>query len=119
MSEASSATGDELTVGTRRIALDRDGFLEDFTAWDRDVAAALAAAEGIELTAAHWEVLEALRRFYSEFQQSPAMRALVRYVGRELGEEKGTSRYLLGLFPGSPARRGSRIAGLPRPEHCL
>lgn len=109
----------ELAVGERRIALDRDGFLEDFSAWDRDVALALAVAEGIALTAAHWEIIDALRSFYIEFQQSPPMRALVRYVGRELGEEKGTSRYLLALFPGSPARRGSRIAGLPRPEHCL
>lgn len=109
----------ELLVGGRLIHLDRDGFLEDFHAWDPEVAAAIAADEGIELTAAHWEVLELLRRFYLEFQQSPAMRALVRYVGAELGEEKGNSRYLLALFPGSPARRGSRIAGLPRPEHCL
>lgn len=114
-----SASAPELAVGDRRLALDPDGFLCDFAAWDRDVAAALAHAEGITLTDAHWEILELLRRFYSEFQQSPAMRALVKYVSRELGEAKGNSRYLLALFPGSPARRGSRIAGLPRPEHCL
>ncbi|MGB1139001.1 MAG: TusE/DsrC/DsvC family sulfur relay protein, partial [Luminiphilus sp.] len=27
--------------------------------------------------------------------------------------------YLMGLFPGSPARVGSRIAGLPKPKNCL
>ncbi|MEE3018855.1 MAG: TusE/DsrC/DsvC family sulfur relay protein, partial [Pseudomonadota bacterium] len=27
--------------------------------------------------------------------------------------------YLMSLFPGSPARVGSRIAGLPKPKNCL
>jgi tRNA 2-thiouridine synthesizing protein E len=43
----------------------------------------------------------------------------VSLVRRELGEEKGRSVYLLTLFPGSPAKLAARIAGLPRPEHCL
>ena len=27
--------------------------------------------------------------------------------------------YLMSLFPGSPAKLGSKIAGLPKPENCL
>lgn len=108
-----------LHLAARRVQLDSDGFLEDFDAWDREVATAIAALEGIELTSAHWEILTLLRQFYADYQQSPAMRALVKYTAQRLDSDKGTSRYLLGLFPGSPARRASRIAGLPRPEHCL
>ena len=48
-----------------------------------------------------------------------AMRALVSLARRTLGPGKGRSVYLLGLFPGSPARVAAKIAGLPRPEHCL
>jgi len=47
------------------------------------------------------------------------MRPLVKFVGQELGKDKGNSMYLLTLFPGSPAKLGSKIAGLPKPENCL
>jgi tRNA 2-thiouridine synthesizing protein E len=101
------------------IVTDDDGFLADFNAWNRTVAATFARAEQIELTAAHWEIIEALRDFYRRYEQSPAMRPLVKYVGQQLGKEKGNSIYLLQLFPGSPAKLVSKIAGLPRPENCL
>ncbi|MEQ8263362.1 TusE/DsrC/DsvC family sulfur relay protein [Pseudohaliea sp.] len=99
--------------------LDKDGFLRDSSDWNRDVAAALAAEEGIALDKAHWEVLELLRRYYATYDSSPAMRALVKYCRQELGADKGTSLYLLKLFPGSPAKVGARLAGLPRPANCL
>jgi tRNA 2-thiouridine synthesizing protein E len=79
----------------------------------------LAAEEGIKLTPAHWEALDLLRSFYLEFGESPANRALVNWVKRHEGADKGNSIYLMHLFPGSPARIGSRIAGLPKPKNCL
>lgn len=101
------------------IATDADGFLADFDSWNEDVAHAFAAAEHVELGTAHWEILHLLRDFYREYEQSPAMRPLVKYVGQRLGKDKGNSIYLMQLFPGSPAKIASRIAGLPRPENCL
>lgn len=101
------------------IALDNDGFLLNLEDWNAEVAQQLATTEGIELTAAHWEVLNALRDFYHEFQLSPAMRPLVRYLKPLLGAEKANSIYLLQLFPQSPAKLAAKIAGLPRPENCL
>jgi len=83
------------------------------------VAQQIAAGEGIELTQAHWELLNLLRDYYAEFDSSPAMRALVKYCALKLGKEKGRSIYLMSLFPGSPAKLGSKIAGLPKPENCL
>ena len=100
-------------------AFDKEGFLREMGDWSPAVAEQIAAAEGLELTAAHWEVIELLRSFYEEFDSSPAMRALVKYCRQKLGEEKGRSIYLLSLFPGSPAKIGSKIAGLPKPENCL
>lgn len=100
-------------------ARDPDGFLLDHTAWNEDVARAFAAEEGISLEQAHWEVLALLREYHATHAHVPAMRALVSLVRRRLGTEKGNSMYLLNLFPGSPARIAARIAGLPKPEHCL
>ena len=98
---------------------DENGFLSDTDRWSDDIAQAFAAQEGIALTDAHWEVLSLLRKYFQAFGDSPANRALVNYTKQQLGADKGNSLYLMGLFPGSPARVGSRIAGLPKPKNCL
>jgi len=103
----------------RSIELDREGFLLDLNDWSEAVAEALAANEGLTLTPDHFEVIHALRRFHAQFQLSPAMRPLVKYIGQQLGADKGNSMYLLKLFPGSPAKLASKIAGLPKPDNCL
>lgn len=101
------------------VETDKDGYLLHFTDWNTAIAEVIAQQESIELTPAHWDVINALRTFYTRFEQSPAMRPLVKYIGQTLGADKGNSIYLLQLFPGSPAKIASKIAGLPRPEHCL
>lgn len=101
------------------VELDRDGFLLDVQQWTPEIAEMLAAEEQLTLTDAHWELIYLIRRFFQQFDRSPAMRPLVRYIKQELGADKGNSMYLLQLFPDSPAKRLSRVAGLPRPENCL
>lgn len=100
-------------------AFDPEGFLRRLEDWSPAVAEQIAQAEGIELGPDHWELIELLRAYYREFDSSPAMRPLVKYCRLQLGEAKGRSIYLLSLFPDSPARLGSKIAGLPKPENCL
>lgn len=109
----------QLNINGRDIALDNDGYLINLNDWDKEAANALAAQENISLTSAHWEIITLLQDFYREFEISPAMRALVKYTEKKLGSEKGRSIYLLQLFPPSPAKIASKIAGLPRPTNCL
>lgn len=108
-----------IKVDGQLIPLDKDGFLVDLADWSDAVASALAESEGLVLGDAHFEVIHALRQFHAQYQLSPAMRPLVKYIGQQLGKEKGTSLYLLSLFPGSPARMASKLAGLPKPDNCL
>jgi tRNA 2-thiouridine synthesizing protein E len=114
-----AGTNMSLVVNDVELATDKDGYLLHLSDWSPIVAEALAAAEKIQLTKAHWEIIELLRDFYREFELSPAMRALVKQTAIKLGEEKGRSIYLLQLFPPSPAKIASKIAGLPRPANCL
>ena len=109
----------QLHINGRDVALDKDGYLVNLADWDIATASAIAAQEKIILLPAHWEIIGLLQDFYREFELSPAMRALVKYTEKKLGPEKGRSIYLLELFPPSPARIASKIAGLPRPTNCL
>ncbi|MCP1464052.1 MULTISPECIES: TusE/DsrC/DsvC family sulfur relay protein [unclassified Pseudomonas] len=108
-----------LTVGARTLELDKDGYLVDLNEWSPEVAEALAAAEALELTPDHWQVLELLRQFYAEFQLSPATRPLIKYTALKLGPQKGNSLHLNTLFNGTPAKLAAKLAGLPRPTNCL
>ena len=101
------------------IERDQDGYLKTLNDWNRPLAEALAQAEGIELSEKHWEILDLVRNFYTEYQLAPTMRALVNYTKRELGAEKGQSIYLQQLFPPNPALMSCKIAGLPRPANCF
>ena len=100
-------------------AFDKLGFLRTLSDWTPAVAEQIAATEGIVLTGAHWELITLIREYYREFDSSPAMRPLVKYTSLNLGADKGKSIYLLTLFPGSPAKICSKIAGLPKPDNCL
>lgn len=108
-----------LQVGDRHIALDKDGYLVALDDWSTDVAQALAQASGLQLSSAHWEVIEVLRQFYSEFQLSPATRPLIKYTALKLGPEKGNSLHLNLLFNGTPAKLAAKLAGLPKPTNCI
>ena len=101
------------------IPRDPQGFLINLEDWNEEVAVTIANEEGIELNDDHWEVIWLLREFYAEYELSPANRILVKAVKEELGESKGNSIYLMQLFPGSPAKLASKIAGLPKPLNCL
>jgi tRNA 2-thiouridine synthesizing protein E len=101
------------------IEVDAEGFLKHLDDWNKDVAIKIAATENIELSAAHWEIIDIAREFYRLFELSPSMRALIKRIQQLHGAEKGKSIYLHQLFPNSPAKTISKIAGLPKPANCL
>ncbi|MGI2258186.1 TusE/DsrC/DsvC family sulfur relay protein [Shewanella sp. GXUN23E] len=103
----------------RKIDTDVQGYLLNVADWTPELAPVIAAAEEIELTEAHWEVVNFVRQFYLEFNTSPAIRVLVKAIGQSLGAEKGNSKYLYTLFPIGPAKQATKIAGLPKPAKCI
>jgi tRNA 2-thiouridine synthesizing protein E len=108
-----------LEVRDYKVALDNEGYLKNLEDWNEEIAAELAAQEDIVLGPSHWEILNLLRKFYQRHHLSPATRALISLVKRDLGKEKGRSVYLMKLFRGSPAKMASKLAGLPKPDNCL
>ena len=101
------------------LARDKQGYLTDSSVWNEEIANAIAKEEGIELTDDHWQVVWYVRKFYEEFNTSPSIRPLVKYLAKEWSAEKGSSIYLHILFPEGPAKQATKIAGLPKPARCI
>ena len=91
-----------LEVAGKVLETTADGFLVDRDAWTRDVARAMAAADGVAMTDQHWEIIEFLRDYYHEYRIIPIMRVLAKAIARRLGDDKGNSRYPV-IPPGASA----------------
>lgn len=108
-----------LDVDGQVLELTGSGFLLRAEQWNERVAEVLAERSQIQLTEAHWEILRFIREYYFKYQHLPNARMFVKAVQKQLGEAKGNSRYLHGLFPEGPVRYACLIAGLPKPPGCL
>ena len=98
---------------------DEDGFLMDPEHWNMDVANYFAEVEGINMTEAHWEVVNFLRDYFQQFNIAPMIKILVKEIGKKMGPEKGNTKYLYELYPSGPAKQACKIAGLPKPTGCV
>lgn len=95
---------------------DRPFNLEALGPWSKETAIELASKEGIVLTPAHWEVIDALRNHYQEYGTDANGRALLKCMEAEFAD-RGGKKYLYDLFPRGPVNQATRIAGLPLPPH--
>jgi tRNA 2-thiouridine synthesizing protein E len=92
------------------VSLDAEGFMTDPKQWTPEIAATIAAEEGIPtLTNRHWVVINFARDSYFTNGESPSLRAITKQSGVETKE-------LYDLFPKGPAKKVSRIAGVSSPK---
>ncbi len=100
-------------VEAKKLERDADGHLAHLYDWDESVAADLARESGIEeLTENHWKVIHYMRSVFRREGEPPSIRRLTRESGVD-------TKTLYTLFPGGPAKKAARIAGLPRPKGCI
>jgi len=110
---------DEFEFNGKSIKVYASGNLANLEDWNEGLADVLAKKEDIQLTDAHWKVLNFLRKFYFEYGVTPMVKVLIRHMTEELGKEAANREHMYQLFPGGPAKQGSRIAGLPSPQGCI
>ena len=95
------------------VEVDEEGFLVNRSDWDEELARAIAKEEGIEeLTDMHWKVIHFMRKEFEEKGTAPSIRRLKNTGGIPVKE-------LYALFPGGPAKKAAKIAGLPKPQGCV
>ncbi|HEX7554167.1 MAG TPA: TusE/DsrC/DsvC family sulfur relay protein [Geothrix sp.] len=103
-----------LVLDGQTVALNEEGFLEDPSRWNEDLARLLAKSEeGLEvLTEDHWTVLRFIRAHFEEKQGAPMVRAVCKGTGLRLQQ-------IYDLFPSGPAKGACKLAGLPKPDGCV
>lgn len=109
----------EFEFNGRQYPVYAKGNLKNLGDWSRELAVFMAEKEGIQLNNDHWEVIDFLRDFYFKYGITPMVKLLMKNMRQKLGKHKSSKEYLYDLFPGGPARQGSRIAGLPEPQGCI
>lgn len=108
----SAAVAEKVILG-KSLAIDADGNLVNLSDWNEDIANELAKEEGIgTLTEKHWQVINYMRKVYTETGDAPSIRKLTKESGVDTKE-------LYALFPKGPAKKAARIAGLPKPKGCI
>ena len=99
-------------IAGKELETDAEGYLLEPDYSDEAVRT-IAAPEGIELTPAHWQVINYLRDQYREHGHTPNFRNMLKGV-QEFWPE-ADSKALYDLFPLGPAKQGAKVAGLPQP----
>lgn len=94
------------------LKFDADGFMQEADAWTPEIAKALAAREGMELTERHWVVLNYCRAEFKSKGDAPTLRNITKNTDVSTKE-------IYALFPGGPGKLAAKIAGLKKPTGCI
>ena len=93
------------------IELSDDGYFIDSSQWTEEVAKEMAAAEDLELTEKHIEVLNYIRTKV-ETGDSLTLRS---FKKSGIVDIKGFYK----LFPGAPLKQATKFAGVAKPSSCV
>ncbi|MCB1755633.1 MAG: TusE/DsrC/DsvC family sulfur relay protein [Gammaproteobacteria bacterium] len=94
---------------------DNEGYLENPQDWTAEIGEALASEMGISLNEEQWQVIRFVRTHFENTQTVPEARLMLRYMKEEMGEDKGTRKYLYHLFPHGYAQTACKFAGMRKP----
>jgi len=88
-----------------------EGYFTNPSQWTKEIAAAIAKEEGIELTDKHYEMLEYLRNKFNSGEQ-----LTIRGINKSGVVDVKT---FYQMFPGAPLKKSTKIAGIPKPTSCV
>ena len=102
----------EKTISGVNLNVDGEGYLQDISQWNKEIAVEIAKEEGVgELNDDHWKVIDYLQE---QFKNGAAL--TIRSVGKSgVTDIKG----FYSLFPDGPLKKASKIAGIKKPVSCI
>ena len=101
----------EATIAGQEVHVNEEGYLTDFSEWNKDIAKQLAEKEGITLTPEHWKVIDYVQEKFKK-NEPISIRSVKNSGVIDIKE-------LYRLFPGGPLKKATLIAGVPKPTSCI
>jgi tRNA 2-thiouridine synthesizing protein E len=98
-------------IAQKEIDVNEEGYLLDFSQWNREVGQELAAEKNVTLTDRHWEVIEYLQDKHHK-EEALSIRGIKKSGVINVKE-------FYSLFPGGPLKVSTLIAGIPKPKSCI
>jgi tRNA 2-thiouridine synthesizing protein E len=88
-----------------------EGYFNNPSQWTKEIAAAIAKEEGVELTDKHYQMLDYLRNRFNSGEQL-SIRGINKSGIVDVKE-------FYQMFPGAPLKKSTKIAGIPKPTSCV
>ena len=101
---------DKLIAG-KTIQVNEEGFMTNFSEWNKEVGEALAVESKIELSPKHWELINYIQAEVKN--ESPLS---IRKIGKSGIVD---IKEFYALFPNAPLKTATKIAGVPKPAGCI
>lgn len=101
----------EAVLAGIKVITTEDGYLTDFSQWNKEIGLGIAKNEGIEMTDRHWDVIKWIQ------EQVKAGNALSVRGIKSSGVVDIKEFYA--LFPAGPLKISTKIAGVPKPKSCI
>jgi tRNA 2-thiouridine synthesizing protein E len=101
----------EKMIAGKTIAVNEEGYLINFSQWDRTIGEELAKEASINLTPSHWNLIN-----YIQDEYKKEIPLTIRRIGKSgVVDIKGFYQ----LFPMAPLKTATKIAGVPKPASCI
>ncbi len=103
----------------REISTDDEGYLLQAADWTPELMEELARQMALTLTSQHRVIIDTVRAYYAQYATTPPMRGLIKLLKQQGHAELADSITLASLFPEGAAKSAAKLAGLPKPVHCI
>lgn len=102
----------EKLIAGVNVSVTDEGYLTDPSQWTKGIAEEIAKELELELTDAHWEIINYLQKDFKETGKVPTIRRMKKVGGID-------TKALYNLFPEGPIVKATKIAGLSKPASCV
>lgn len=98
-------------IANATIDVNEEGFMTNFSQWNKEIGEELAKESSISLTPRHWQIIDYIQ---DEFKKESPLS--IRKIGKS-GVVDIKEFYV--LFPKAPLKTATKIAGVPKPASCI
>lgn len=101
---------EKIILGSK-IEVNEEGFMTNFSQWNKQIGEEIAKDVNINLSPRHWQVIDYIQGEYKK--ESPLS---IRKIGKSGVVD---IKEFYSLFPNAPLKTATKIAGIPKPASCI